>query len=96
MYRNGKKMRFLNDNTACANIIIENNTFYCDGTPALGNHKSAFHKEIYFRDNVVYGTASISDTSRGYIAFTKYAKDVEVYNNKFHAEDVDKNIVNWE
>lgn len=90
VFRNGKKMTYQNDNAACTGIIIENNTFYCDGTPALGNHKNAsFHKEIYFRNNLVYGTASIAGTTRGYIAFFQGATGIEVYNNEFHAEDVD-------
>ncbi|HOK82594.1 MAG TPA: glycosyl hydrolase family 28-related protein [Clostridia bacterium] len=88
VYRNGKKMRYQNDSTACADIIIENNTFYCDGTPALGNHKKlSYHKRVYFRDNTVYGTASISGTARGYITFTRFVRGVEIYGNRFYAQN---------
>ena len=84
---NGKLIDFYKDDTACSNILIENNIFKCDGSPGIGHHNSCPHHGIVIRNNIFEGTSGRDGVSRGYIMFRPAVYDVTVENNVFIAPE---------
>lgn len=80
----GALIDFCIDDTACHNIRIESNLFFCDGFPAIGHHDvDCNHRGIHICHNLFDGAAVNHDRSRGYIVFMPEVSGVFVSHNTF-------------
>lgn len=76
-FQSGNEMAFVNDETPCRNVEINNCTFLCCGFAAIGCHSDYPHTDIRIHHNTFSGTPD----SRGYIGFTKSVTNVTEYEN---------------
>lgn len=67
------------DGTVCDNIEISECEFSVNGSPAIGNHNDAAHKDIRIHDNFFQGTPGNS----GYISFVASQTLTDIYSNTF-------------